>query len=110
MYDPFHRNPQYCHAENECIWELKKLAAHFHPSVSLFAKQILKVSGFSSSANFSMQSNCELGKSNSFSRAKIHGMPSRVVLYAQQLLQYIDIHVHDKFPMYKKIIYATVSL
>ena len=42
-YDPFHRNPQYCHAETECIWELENLAEHFHPSVALFAKQLLMV-------------------------------------------------------------------
>ncbi|XP_053378190.1 CCAAT/enhancer-binding protein zeta-like [Mercenaria mercenaria] len=41
-YDPYHRNPQYCHAENECIWELENFTLHYHPSVSLFAKQILK--------------------------------------------------------------------
>ncbi|KAL4237550.1 hypothetical protein ACF0H5_002264 [Mactra antiquata] len=41
-YDPFHRNPQYCHAEKECIWELEKLSNHFHPTVNLFAHQILK--------------------------------------------------------------------
>ena len=42
-YDPYHRNPMYCHAENECIWELEGLAGHYHPTVALFAKQILKV-------------------------------------------------------------------
>ena len=42
-YDPYHRNPQYCHAENSCVWELEKMAGHFHPTVSLFAQQILKV-------------------------------------------------------------------
>jgi ribosome biogenesis protein MAK21 len=42
-YDPYHRNPQYCHAENECIWELENFTVHFHPTVALFAKQILKV-------------------------------------------------------------------
>ncbi|KAK3593430.1 hypothetical protein CHS0354_020192 [Potamilus streckersoni] len=41
-YDPCHRNPQYCHAENECVWELKKLSQHFHPSVALFASQLLQ--------------------------------------------------------------------
>ncbi|KAL3875114.1 hypothetical protein ACJMK2_038048 [Sinanodonta woodiana] len=41
-YDPCHRNPQYCHAENECMWELKKLSQHFHPSVALFASQLLQ--------------------------------------------------------------------
>ncbi|XP_064621873.1 CCAAT/enhancer-binding protein zeta-like [Lineus longissimus] len=41
-YDPYHRNPLYCRAEQECIWELKKMATHFHPSVALFAGNILK--------------------------------------------------------------------
>jgi hypothetical protein len=42
-YDPHHRNPMYCRAEQECIWELKKMAAHFHPTVALFANNIVKV-------------------------------------------------------------------
>ncbi|XP_052271402.1 CCAAT/enhancer-binding protein zeta-like [Dreissena polymorpha] len=41
-YDPYHRNPAYCHAENACMWELQGLAAHFHPTVALFARQILQ--------------------------------------------------------------------
>ncbi|KAK3092452.1 hypothetical protein FSP39_002965 [Pinctada imbricata] len=41
-YDPCHRNPLYCHADQECIWELEKLAQHYHPSVALFANRILK--------------------------------------------------------------------
>ncbi|XP_050405033.1 CCAAT/enhancer-binding protein zeta [Patella vulgata] len=41
-YDPFHRNPLYCRADTACIWELKKLTKHFHPSVVVFTKNILK--------------------------------------------------------------------
>ncbi|CAC5378332.1 MAK21 [Mytilus coruscus] len=41
-YDPHHRNPLYCNAENECIWELKQLKNHFHPTVSLFASNLIK--------------------------------------------------------------------
>uniref|UniRef100_A0A674G892 CCAAT enhancer binding protein zeta n=1 Tax=Taeniopygia guttata TaxID=59729 RepID=A0A674G892_TAEGU len=41
-YDPMHRSPLYCGAENTSLWELKKLSEHFHPSVALFAKTILK--------------------------------------------------------------------
>ncbi|KAM4867789.1 CCAAT/enhancer-binding protein zeta isoform 2-T3 [Thomomys bottae] len=41
-YDPFSRNPLFCGAENTSLWELKKLAEHFHPSVALFAKTILE--------------------------------------------------------------------
>jgi ribosome biogenesis protein MAK21 len=32
-YDPFKREPKYCHAERSCLWELTPLAQHFHPSV-----------------------------------------------------------------------------
>ena len=28
-YDPQHRNPLYCHAEQEYVWELQKLASHY---------------------------------------------------------------------------------
>ena len=42
-YDPSHRNPLYCLADTECVWELRKLAEHYHPSVALFASKLLKV-------------------------------------------------------------------
>ncbi|XP_053470421.1 CCAAT/enhancer-binding protein zeta [Ictalurus furcatus] len=42
MYDPIHRNPLYCGANHSTLWELQKLADHFHPSVALFAKTILQ--------------------------------------------------------------------
>ncbi|XP_057208151.1 CCAAT/enhancer-binding protein zeta [Triplophysa rosa] len=41
-YDPFHRNPLYCVADRTVLWELQKLSLHFHPSVILFAKTILR--------------------------------------------------------------------
>ncbi|XP_062857795.1 CCAAT/enhancer-binding protein zeta [Trichomycterus rosablanca] len=42
MYDPIHRNPLYCGANHSTLWELQKLAMHFHPSVALFAKTLLQ--------------------------------------------------------------------
>uniref|UniRef100_A0A3Q1G6R9 CCAAT/enhancer-binding protein zeta n=1 Tax=Acanthochromis polyacanthus TaxID=80966 RepID=A0A3Q1G6R9_9TELE len=41
-YDPLHRNPLFCGADHTTLWELHRLALHFHPSVSLFAKTILQ--------------------------------------------------------------------
>nr|XP_046229485.1 CCAAT/enhancer-binding protein zeta [Scatophagus argus] len=41
-YDPLHRNPLFCGADRTTLWELQRLALHFHPSVSLFAKTILQ--------------------------------------------------------------------
>uniref|UniRef100_A0A8C7PLC7 CCAAT/enhancer-binding protein zeta n=1 Tax=Oncorhynchus mykiss TaxID=8022 RepID=A0A8C7PLC7_ONCMY len=41
-YDPLHRNPLFCGADHTTLWELQRLSAHFHPSVSLFAKTILQ--------------------------------------------------------------------
>ncbi|XP_034383597.1 CCAAT/enhancer-binding protein zeta-like [Cyclopterus lumpus] len=41
-YDPLHRNPLYCGADHATLWELQRLAVHFHPSVSLFAKTLLQ--------------------------------------------------------------------
>lgn len=40
-YDPLKREPQYAQAEMTCLWEMNRLTEHFHPSVSLHAKQIL---------------------------------------------------------------------
>uniref|UniRef100_UPI00358E36B5 CCAAT/enhancer-binding protein zeta isoform X2 n=1 Tax=Myxine glutinosa TaxID=7769 RepID=UPI00358E36B5 len=42
VYNPLNRNPLYCSAENTCLWELRKLAMHFHPTVALFADTILR--------------------------------------------------------------------
>ncbi len=39
------RNPLYCKAEASCLWELNRLASHYHPSVQAFAKKIAAVSG-----------------------------------------------------------------
>ncbi|XP_069787062.1 CCAAT/enhancer-binding protein zeta [Narcine bancroftii] len=41
-YDPLHRNPLSCGADQDGLWELKKLSEHFHPSVALFATTILQ--------------------------------------------------------------------
>ncbi|XP_047244303.1 CCAAT/enhancer-binding protein zeta isoform X1 [Girardinichthys multiradiatus] len=41
-YDPLHRNPLFCGADRSTLWELHRLAQHFHPSVSLFARTILQ--------------------------------------------------------------------
>ena len=41
MYDPFQRNPIYCGAEHAIFWELEKIRSHFHPSVKLFASNLL---------------------------------------------------------------------
>ena len=42
-YDPHHRSPLYCGAEHSCVWELTRLALHYHPSVVHFALLLLKV-------------------------------------------------------------------
>ncbi|XP_066532775.1 CCAAT/enhancer-binding protein zeta [Hoplias malabaricus] len=42
LYDPTHRNPLYCGANYTTLWELQKLALHFHPSVALFARTIMQ--------------------------------------------------------------------
>ncbi|KAM6892600.1 CCAAT/enhancer-binding protein zeta [Xenentodon cancila] len=41
-YDPLHRNPLFSGADHASLWELQKLALHYHPSVSLFAKMLLQ--------------------------------------------------------------------
>jgi ribosome biogenesis protein MAK21 len=40
-YDPLARNPLFCGAENTLQWELTRLGNHFHPSVALFAQNLL---------------------------------------------------------------------
>ena len=42
-YDCYQRNPLYCRAQDECLWELQALTRHYHPTVSLYAGTILQV-------------------------------------------------------------------
>ena len=44
VYNPLKENPLRSNADNSCAWELLLLAEHNHPTVSLFAKQILDLS------------------------------------------------------------------
>ncbi|EON67446.1 hypothetical protein W97_06700 [Coniosporium apollinis CBS 100218] len=39
-YNPRKRDPAHSHADRACLWELVPLAAHFHPSVALFAARL----------------------------------------------------------------------
>lgn len=43
-YKPHQRNPLFSGAENSCLWELNRLSRHYHPSVCLFARTLMKVS------------------------------------------------------------------
>lgn len=40
-YDPTKRNPLYAGAETSCAWEMHHLVQHYHPSVQMFARQLL---------------------------------------------------------------------
>ncbi len=40
-YDPHHRNPAFCGAERSALWELRQLSSHVHPTVALFAGNLL---------------------------------------------------------------------
>jgi ribosome biogenesis protein MAK21 len=41
LYDAKKRDPLYANADRSCLWELLPFQAHFHPSVALFAQQLL---------------------------------------------------------------------
>ncbi|CAJ0747463.1 8519_t:CDS:10 [Entrophospora sp. SA101] len=41
IYDGRKRDPKYCNADQTCIWELCSFLDHFHPTVSLYAKNII---------------------------------------------------------------------
>ncbi|KAF1319710.1 Ccaat-box-binding transcription factor, partial [Globisporangium splendens] len=41
-YDPRKRNPLFAGAENACAWELHHLVQHYHPSVQMFARQLIE--------------------------------------------------------------------
>jgi ribosome biogenesis protein MAK21 len=42
MYSPFHRNPLFAGGQYCAYTELLKLSKHFHPTVTLFANNILQ--------------------------------------------------------------------
>jgi hypothetical protein len=41
-YDPYKREPEFAHGEDEKLWELHVLKNHFHPTVRLFAEQLTR--------------------------------------------------------------------
>ena len=41
LYDPRKREPEFAHASSSPLWELLPLLAHYHPTVSLHARQLL---------------------------------------------------------------------
>ncbi|KAI9738533.1 MAG: hypothetical protein M1818_005430 [Claussenomyces sp. TS43310] len=42
QYDGRRRDPEHSNADKSCLWELLPFLAHFHPSVSMFAKHLLQ--------------------------------------------------------------------
>ncbi|TCD69479.1 hypothetical protein EIP91_007605 [Steccherinum ochraceum] len=53
-YDPRKRDPQYAHASSSPLYELLPLVHHYHPSVSLHARQLLSSSPITASADLSL--------------------------------------------------------
>ncbi|KAG5721315.1 Ribosome biogenesis protein MAK21, partial [Termitomyces sp. T112] len=52
-YDPRKRDPQYAHASSSPIWELTPLLHHYHPAISLHARQLLTSQPLTASADLS---------------------------------------------------------
>ncbi|TFK35819.1 CBF/Mak21 family-domain-containing protein [Crucibulum laeve] len=52
-YDPRKRDPQYAHASSSPLWELTPLLYHYHPAVSLHARQLLTSQPLTASADLS---------------------------------------------------------
>ncbi|KAJ6488466.1 CBF/Mak21 family-domain-containing protein [Mycena vitilis] len=53
-YDPRKRDPQYAHASSSPLWELMPLVNHFHPAISLHARQLLASQPLTASADLSL--------------------------------------------------------
>ncbi|KAJ7184372.1 CBF/Mak21 family-domain-containing protein, partial [Mycena filopes] len=53
-YDPRKRDPQYAHASSSPLWELTPLVNHFHPAISLHARQLLSSQPLTASADLSL--------------------------------------------------------
>ncbi|KAF9466712.1 CBF/Mak21 family-domain-containing protein [Collybia nuda] len=52
-YDPRKRDPQFTHASSSPLWELVPLLHHYHPAVSLHARQLLSSQPLTASADLS---------------------------------------------------------
>ncbi|KZT30311.1 CBF-domain-containing protein [Neolentinus lepideus HHB14362 ss-1] len=55
-YDPKKRDPRYAHAGVTPMWELVPMLSHYHPTVSLHARQLLHSQPITSSADLSLNS------------------------------------------------------
>ncbi|KAJ7261265.1 CBF/Mak21 family-domain-containing protein [Mycena haematopus] len=53
-YDPRKRDPQYAHASSSPLWELMPLLHHYHPAISLHARQLLSSQPLTASADLSL--------------------------------------------------------
>ncbi|KAJ7491216.1 CBF/Mak21 family-domain-containing protein [Mycena latifolia] len=53
-YDPRKRDPQFAHASASPLWELTPLLHHFHPAISLHARQLLSGQPLTASADLSL--------------------------------------------------------
>jgi ribosome biogenesis protein MAK21 len=53
-YDPIKREPQFAKAESSCLWEIAPLMSHFHPSVSLHARQLLQGQKITTTADLTL--------------------------------------------------------
>ncbi|KAL0948082.1 hypothetical protein HGRIS_010705 [Hohenbuehelia grisea] len=53
-YDSKKRDPQYAHASSSPLWELTPLLHHYHPAISLHAKQILSSQPVTANADLSL--------------------------------------------------------
>ncbi|KAF7353702.1 Sterol regulatory element binding protein cleavage-activating protein [Mycena venus] len=53
-YDPRKRDPQYAHASSSPLWELSPLLHHYHPAISLHARQLLSSQPLTASADLSL--------------------------------------------------------
>ncbi|TFK51436.1 CBF-domain-containing protein [Heliocybe sulcata] len=55
-YDPKKRDPQYAHAGASPMWELVPMLTHYHPTISLHARQLLLSQPVTSSPDLSLNS------------------------------------------------------
>ncbi|KAL0577409.1 RNA-binding ribosome biosynthesis protein mak21 [Marasmius crinis-equi] len=53
-YDPRKRDPQYSRASSSPLWELTPLLHHYHPTISLHARQLLTSQPLTASADLSL--------------------------------------------------------
>ncbi len=98
-YDPYARNPCYCGAEFSLCHEIVSLSEHYHPSVALFAKTLLRHESISYQGNplkdFTISRFLERFVYRNSKKPKVvrreYSIPTQIIIYQKSLISFVKI-------------------